>query len=112
LCVRGDHDGLEHVFFNLVLNAMEASEDGGNVDVWTRTGRGMVEILVDDRGCGLKASAKQCIQPFFTTKSNGTGLGLAVCAKIVQAHGGTLDLSNRESGGCRARVVLPTVSED
>ncbi len=107
LSVRGDHDGLEHVFFNLVLNALEASSDGGEVKVWTRVRNDTIEVIVDDRGCGLEVSAKQCIQPFFTTKANGTGLGLAVCAKIVQAHGGTLDLSNRDGGGCRARVVLP-----
>ena len=105
--VTGDASRLQQALFNLVLNAMEASSDGGKVKVRTKAHDGVVEILVEDRGCGLKATAKQCLQPFFTTKSNGTGLGLAVCAKIVQSHGGTLDLSNRDGGGCSARVVLP-----
>ena len=66
-----------------------------------------VTISVDDRGPGLGASAEDCFRPFFTTKKNGTGLGLAVCQKIARAHGGLVSIANREGGGCRATVVLP-----
>jgi signal transduction histidine kinase len=64
-------------------------------------------ITVEDRGPGLAASAAECLRPFFTTKKNGTGLGLAVCQKIARAHGGFVDLRNRDEGGCQATVVLP-----
>jgi signal transduction histidine kinase len=65
-------------------------------------------ITVEDRGPGLPASAADCLRPFFTTKKNGTGLGLAVCQKIARAHGGFVDLRNRDGGGCQATVVLPS----
>ena len=66
-----------------------------------------MQICVEDRGAGLGASPEECFRPFFTTKPNGTGLGLAVCQKLARAHGGVVDLSPREGGGCRASLVLP-----
>ncbi len=105
--VHGDHDTLKHVFFNLVLNALEASPAGGTVELRSERGDGTVTVWIADRGPGLSVPADRCLQPFFTTKSNGSGLGLPVCAKLIRAHGGLLELDNRPGGGCCVRVVLP-----
>jgi two-component system nitrogen regulation sensor histidine kinase GlnL len=107
LAVVADREALRHVFFNLLHNALEASPPDGEVVCRATRGRDVVSLAIDDRGPGLPAPAAECFQPFFTTKKNGTGLGLAVCQRIVRAHGGLVDLRNREGGGCRATVVLP-----
>ncbi|MBW2702147.1 MAG: GAF domain-containing protein [Deltaproteobacteria bacterium] len=105
--IPGDADALRHVIFNLLLNALEVTPAGGEVLCRADCGEKDVSILVEDRGSGLKATAAECLQPFFTTKANGTGLGLAVCQKIAQAHGGAVDLRDRPGGGCQAMLVLP-----
>jgi PAS domain S-box-containing protein len=107
LVIRADYEAMKHVLFNLLLNALQASPIDGEVTCGAAAGEHDVSIVVEDRGPGLAASAAECLQPFFTTKKNGTGLGLTVCAKIARAHGGLIDLRNREGGGCRAAVVLP-----
>jgi len=107
LTVRADPDALKHVLFNLLLNALEASPPRGEVGCSAATGPHDVSIFIEDRGPGLSASADECFRPFFTTKKNGTGLGLSVCQKIARAHGGLVDLRDRDGGGCRAVLVLP-----
>jgi PAS domain S-box-containing protein len=105
--VLADSEGLRHVFFNLLLNAVEATADGGRILCHGQVAERDVTVYVDDDGPGLSAPSEQCVEPFFTTKENGSGLGLAVCQRIIHAHGGALYLQNREEGGCRAAVVLP-----
>lgn len=107
LTLRADHDALKHVTFNLLLNALEVSPDGGTVRCGARAGEHDVTLFVQDEGPGLGSPAAECFQPFFTTKQHGTGLGLAVCHKIVRSHGGMMDLRDREQGGCEAWVILP-----
>jgi len=107
LSVIGDHEALKHMVFNLLLNALEASPARGEVCCRAATGPHDVSIIIEDRGPGLSASAAECFRPFFTTKKNGTGLGLSVCQKIARAHGGLVELRDREGGGCRAVLVLP-----
>jgi signal transduction histidine kinase len=107
LTVDADYEGMKQIVFNLLLNALEASPDEGEVICGATRDGGQFAITVEDRGPGLPASPTDCLRPFFTTKKNGTGLGLAVCQKIAHAHGGFLDLRNRSGGGCQATVVLP-----
>ena len=107
LAIEADYDGLRQVVFNLLLNALEASPEGGEVVCQVARHGFELAITVEDRGPGLLASAADCLRPFFTTKKNGTGLGLAVCDKIAHAHGGFVDLRNRSGGGCQATLVLP-----
>ena len=66
-----------------------------------------VVIHVDDSGPGLKAEPAQCFTPFYSTKSNGTGLGLTVCRNILTAHSGSIALENRVPRGCRVSVTVP-----
>jgi two-component system sensor histidine kinase HydH len=105
--VRADYDALKHVLFNLLLNALEASPQDGEVHCSATADANLVTIAIEDRGPGLAATPAECFRPFFTTKKDGTGLGLAVCQKIARAHGGVVEIRNREGGGCRAAVILP-----
>jgi signal transduction histidine kinase len=107
LAVRADPDGLRHVLFNLLSNALEATLAGGSVTVLGKTVGDEVHLAVEDTGPGLAGDPARCFEAFFTTKKNGTGLGLSVVRKVVEAHGGRVSLENRKEGGCRASVVLP-----
>jgi len=102
-----DYEGMKHVFFNLILNAIEISPPQAAVVCRAAQEEDRIVVTVDDEGPGLPADAGDIFAPFFTTKKNGTGLGLTVCKKIIEAHGGTIALENRPEGGCRATVSLP-----
>ena len=108
LTIEADYEAMKQVVFNLLLNALDATPAAGEVTCQVAQSGFELAITVEDRGPGLPASAAECLRPFFTTKKNGTGLGLAVCQKIARAHGGFVDLRNRDGGGCQATVVLPT----
>jgi len=100
---------LEQLLINLIRNAAEAAlETGGApVEVAWAAPDSALEIRIDDRGPGLPDPSNLFV-PFFTTKPEGSGVGLVLSRQIAEAHGGTLTLSNREPGpGCRARLVLP-----
>ena len=107
LTIEADYEAMKQVVFNLLLNALEATPAAGEVTCRVAQSGFELAITVEDRGPGLPASAADCLRPFFTTKKNGTGLGLAVSQKIARAHGGFVDLRNRDGGGCQATVVLP-----
>jgi nitrogen fixation/metabolism regulation signal transduction histidine kinase len=108
LTVRADADQLEQLLINLLRNAAEAArETGGGVRAgWNRTTT-EAEIWVEDEGPGLPPTANLFV-PFFTTKPEGSGIGLVLSRQIAEAHGGWLGLVNREGGrGCRATLRLP-----
>lgn len=108
--VRGDRALLQQTLLNLVLNAMQASVAAGTIVLRTRChpAFGAVAIAVDDRGCGLPANIRrQLFTPFFTTKPDGTGLGLLSCRRIALEMGGRLGIAPRRRGGARALLLLP-----
>jgi len=106
--LRGDDVQLEQLLINLVRNAVDASlETGGGVEVgWSQT-NGKVDVWIKDEGPGLANTANLFV-PFFTTKANGSGIGLVLSRQIAEAHGGTLRLENRSGlRGCEALMSLP-----
>jgi two-component system, NtrC family, sensor histidine kinase HydH len=103
-----DSERLRSVLENLVRNALEAGGPEEGVSIQAGLVEGMAGIEVLDRGAGLAADAAgKAFDPFFTTKSRGTGIGLSVCKRFVEAAGGSISLGPRPDGGCIARVLLP-----
>ncbi len=109
----GDETQLEQVLLNLLLNAQKAMPAGGHIDVRLRHDpvEGAVILEVEDDGPGIPEDVrKRLFQPFFTTRTDGTGLGLATCLKNVQYHGGTIEVHSEVGRGARFSVMLPLLS--
>jgi nitrogen fixation/metabolism regulation signal transduction histidine kinase len=106
--VHVDPDQLEQLLINLLRNGVEAAvETGGEVAVTWDVRRGRLRLRIDDEGPGVSNTANLFV-PFFTTKAEGSGIGLVLSRQIAEAHGGTLTLENREPGpGARATLTLP-----
>ncbi|MDB4907793.1 MAG: multi-sensor signal transduction histidine kinase [Gemmatimonadetes bacterium] len=106
--ILADGDQLDQLLINLVRNAVDASlETGGGVRVgWSRRD-GAVSVTVEDEGRGLSSTANLFV-PFFTTKPDGSGIGLVLSRQVADAHRGQLSLENRgDARGCVATLVLP-----
>jgi len=103
-----DAELMERVFYNLLLNAAQASDEGGAITLKTRRLDGTAEVAVIDRGPGIDPKIReQIFNPFFTTKGNGVGLGLAIVSKIVDEHGGRMAVESEPGKGSIFRVLLP-----
>ena len=117
-CLWADPDQVLQVLVNLLQNSVEACSEGDrqgphSVALQVRRRRGQVLLTVLDSGPGLdEASVDRLMQPFHSTRHQGTGLGLSVARQIVLQHGGQLRLENRKQGGARAVVVLPEKAQD
>jgi signal transduction histidine kinase len=109
LAATGDEVRLREVVMNLVLNALDASERGGEIRVkGKKLGPSEVELSVEDDGPGIAPEQREKIfQPFFTTKAQGSGLGLAIVHSIVTQHRGSVRLETPEKGGAAFRIRLP-----
>ncbi len=106
--VRGDGEKLRQAFLNIVINALQATPSGGNVNILLNTFESGLEITFRDSGAGIAPDDLQRIfEPFYTTKPDGTGLGLAVTRKIIEAHGGTLVVESEPGNGTTVVVRLP-----
>jgi two-component system sensor histidine kinase HydH len=110
LHVPADAEALQRVLVNLIVNAAEASQPGGEVELHVAPDEDeqRVVLRVLDQGVGLDPGlCERMFDPFFTTKAQGTGLGLSIAHRLVEAHGGTLTAGNREGGGAAFVVTLP-----
>jgi two-component system, NtrC family, nitrogen regulation sensor histidine kinase GlnL len=117
--IRGDRAQLTQVFLNLVKNAFQAMNGGGALTVTTRVetdfhlrGQGndrsrLIWVDIEDEGVGIKEeNLPHIFSPFFSTKNSGTGLGLAVCYRIVREHGGLIRVESVEGKGTTLRISL------
>ncbi|HET8916745.1 MAG TPA: ATP-binding protein [Candidatus Binatia bacterium] len=117
--IRGDRAQLTQVFLNLVKNAFQAMNEGGILTITTRLetdfhirGEGshrsrLIWVDIEDEGVGIKEEdLPHIFSPFFTTKHSGTGLGLAVCYRIVKEHGGLIRVESAEGRGTTFRISL------
>ena len=103
-----DQELIEQVFINLLTNAAQASPPGSVVTVKTRAGDQLLEVAIIDRGTGIDPAIQSSIfNPFFTTKKEGVGLGLAIVAKIIDEHAGRIVLESEPGQGSVFRVLLP-----
>src|SRR5438445_986858 len=109
--VQADADKLRGVFVNLLDNAIDALAsvpEGRRIDLFLDNGAGAATVRVRDNGCGIPADKLDHIfNPFFTTKDKGTGLGMAIAKKIVEAHEGTIDVVSEAGRGSEFKVTLP-----
>ena len=108
IVIPGDPDQLDQLLINILRNAVDASlERGGGVEVTWRATPTAVEVLVLDEGPGI-ANPSNLFVPFFTTKPQGSGIGLVLSRQIAEAHRGSITLTNREDRtGSVARITLP-----
>jgi nitrogen fixation/metabolism regulation signal transduction histidine kinase len=117
--LQADADQLEQLLINLVRNAVDAALEStggvggvGGVGIGWRVADGQVEVRIEDEGLGI-SNPENLFVPFYTTKPDGTGIGLALSRQIAEAHGGTLTLENRQPGpGCEAVLRLPLRQEE
>lgn len=108
--ILGDRDRLSQVLLNLYLNSLQAMAQGGTLSVTATTGekRGTVQIAVRDTGSGIAADIlDRIMDPYFTTKPQGSGLGLAMVHKIMDEHGGEVRVTSREGEGTTVSLTLP-----
>jgi signal transduction histidine kinase len=106
--VLADPNQLRQVVHNLVYNALDAQPGGGVVRVAAAAAPGGAEVRVEDRGGGLPADlGDRIFDPFVSTKPTGVGLGLSVCRRIAESHGGAIRAEPRPGGGAVFTVRLP-----
>lgn len=103
-----DADRMHQVLTNMLGNALAVTAPPARVEVAASVGDGRLVLTVQDRGPGVPAAERQQIfEPFHTTKTRGTGLGLAVAKRIVEMHGGSIDVRDADGGGALFRVCVP-----
>lgn len=106
-----DEDKLNQVFLNLFLNGIQAMANGGILTVSSIRRGGTIVVVIEDTGSGVaKSNLARVFDPYFTTKNDGTGLGLAMSSKIVEEHEGKIILTSEPGKGTRVEVILPVVS--
>ncbi len=103
-----DYNQIKQVLLNLLINAFDAVEGEGHITIETSSLNGNILLSVEDNGKGISEDDMENIfNPFYTTKTRGTGLGLAVSRKIAKEHGGDLIIDSSPEKGCRFTLILP-----
>ncbi len=104
-----DQEAMKSMVTNLVLNAHESLNDGGEVRVATRLESKGVALVVADTGCGMSPEfvKSRLFRPFHTTKTKGLGIGMFQCRKIIEAHGGSISVESRPGNGTCFTILLP-----
>ncbi len=105
---EADLEQLERVLFNLVQNAVQAMPQGGELSIATEASNKLIFLKVSDTGIGIpEENLEKVFTPFFTTKPEGTGLGLSSAKKIIEGHGGAIRIDSKKSRGTTITIELP-----
>ena len=106
--VKLDRQQMKQVFFNLVKNALDAMPDGGNLKIAFGVGDTFVDVSFLDSGCGIAMEEMgHLFDPYYTTKPEGTGLGLMIVRRIIEDHGGEIEVASKSGEGTRFKIRLP-----
>lgn len=106
--IMGDYERLKQVIINLLKNSLESIEDKGNIKIYTNIYKKYIEIIIEDSGKGMdEETIEKLTEMFYTTKENGTGLGVSLSNEIVKAHNGDLIYKSELNKGTKAIVRLP-----
>ncbi len=107
--LRGNKDALLGALGNLCMNSLDAADAQPQIQIKIKLSlRGMLSITVEDNGCGIDSTTrKHLFDPFFSTKVDGTGLGLAVVKSVIESHQGRIAVSSTPGRGSRFRIFLP-----
>lgn len=104
----GDGEKLRQAFLNIVINALQATPSGGRVTITVDASTSSLEVSFIDSGSGIAPEdALHIFEPFYTTKIEGTGLGLPITKKIIEGHGGTIQLDCLDGNGTAVNIILP-----
>ena len=121
LKIRADYDRIKEVLINLVTNANEATDHGNIIirsyrqvipseaDLLGRKAQSFYIIVeIEDSGCGIKEeNINRVFDPFFTTRPTGTGLGLSITKRIVEEHGGRIEVESNRGSGAKFKIYIP-----
>jgi signal transduction histidine kinase len=103
-----DEAAVRSTVINLMLNSIQAMKPGGRLRVSTAKSEAVVHLEIEDTGCGMtKEQIKNVFEPFYTTKSQGLGLGMFHAWKVIEQHGGTILIDSQVDKGTRIKVTLP-----
>ena len=106
--IQMDRDRLKQAFLNLLLNASEAMPTGGEISIRSYVKNGSLKVEIQDNGSGIPPGlAEKVFEPFFTTKKDGIGLGLSNTKRIIEQHGGNIQLKAHKYGGTISEIVIP-----
>ena len=106
--VEVDRDMIKRIFLNLAANGIQAMENGGTLKVSTKNSEGFAEVSFKDDGVGIsEENIKSLFTPFFTTKARGLGMGLAICRRLAEANGGSINVESKKGEGATFTVRLP-----
>jgi signal transduction histidine kinase len=110
--IKVDINKMKRVFGNLIKNAVDAMPKGGKLTIMSKESNGNVEITFTDTGKGIPKDVLEKIwTPFFTTKSKGMGLGLPICKRLIEAHGGKITVESKVGEGTTVTVTIPIESK-
>jgi len=103
-----DDGQIQQIVINLIMNAVQAMENGGKLYIVTELVNGKAELIIKDTGCGMnQEQLSKIFEPLYTTKPKGIGLGMSIVKILVEKHRGTIDLQSRENIGTKVTITLP-----
>jgi signal transduction histidine kinase len=106
--IEVDVEKIQRVFVNLIDNAIDAMPKGGKITIRSNYRKNELEIQFTDTGAGISSKDMKMIwKPFHTTKAKGIGLGLSICKRIIDAHGGTISVTSTVGKGATFKIKLP-----